>query len=375
MMRKIVTAVLSIMTLCAGVIYAEEPSGWASEKVRAAIEFKIVPTYLQTEYKKTVTRAEFCALGVALYEEKTGTVIKQMESFSDTADINVRKMAGLGIVSGMGDKRFEPDRLLSREQAAIVLLNLYQAMGGVTKDQGSFFEDQTQIASWAVDAVAKVQGTGIMSGMKSGRFEPKGNYTREQSIVTMYNLYIHPNIGGSEQKDTTPSSSTQQPKEQPNEVQAVSTSETKISALDREGFAQEIREEFYLLVNEHRKNHGLRELAVNPQLQIYADLRAAEQRQLFGHQRPDGSAAGSGWYDSKNIMNTRFAENALGKHRLDFDAQKSAEYIFSRWKNSQGHNRHMLYDFDEQITMALGLDLQIENGQWMDSPAIWATGY
>lgn len=375
MMKKIVAAVLSFMVFCSGSVFAEEPSGWASEKVREAIEWKIVPAYLQTGYKKTVTRAEFCALGVALYEEKTGTVIGQMESFSDTEDINVRKMAGLGIVSGMGEKRFEPDRLLTREQAAIVLVNLYQAMGGAPKVQGSFFEDQTQIAPWAVDAVAKAQGTGIMSGMRSGRFEPKGNYTREQSIVTMYNLYLHPNIGGSEQKDTTKSSSTQQPQEQPNEVQAISTPEMKISELDRERFAQEIREEFYILVNEYRRNNGLRELAVNPQLQIYADLRAAELRQLFGHQRPDGSAAGSGWYDSKNVMNTRFAENALGNHRLDFDAKKSAEYIFSRWKNSEGHNRHMLYDFDEQITMALGLDLQIENGRWIDSPAIWATGY
>ena len=129
------------------------------------------------------------------------------------------------------------------------------------------------------------------------------------------------------------------------------------------------------MLNEHRVANGLRTLEVNKELQVYADMRAAEQRIQFGHTRPDGTPAGSGWYNSQNFMNTRFAENAYGTWTLDYgDAKGSAEKFFSGWKNSSGHNRHMLYNFDSNITMALGLDLQIV-GRIVTSPGIWASGY
>jgi uncharacterized protein YkwD len=80
-------------------------------------------------------------------------------------------------------------------------------------------------------------------------------------------------------------------------------------------------------------------------LEIYADIRAAEQRIRFGHTRPDGSPAGSGWYNSQNFMNTRFAENARSVVSLNPDPRATANEIFTAWKNSSGHNSHMLYDF------------------------------
>jgi len=148
-----------------------------------------------------------------------------------------------------------------------------------------------------------------------------------------------------------------------------------INIIDLVSFADEIRQEFYILLNDHRTANGLRTLRENKDLQAYADIRAAEQRVLFGHTRPDGSAAGSGWHNSQNFMNTRYAENAYSELTLDFtDARASADIFFTGWKNSPGHNRHMLYGFDSNITMALGLDLEI-NYNSVTSPGIWATGY
>ena len=141
-------------------------------------------------------------------------------------------------------------------------------------------------------------------------------------------------------------------------------------------YTEAVRQEFYRLINAHRKEHGLRELEVNLELQDYADMRAAECRIKDKHIRPDGSPAGSGWHDSQNFMNTRYSENEAGSTRFNISPKEHAAVHFNRWKNSDGHNKHMLYDFDSNITMAFGIAPQIvRTGDWVASPAIFAAGY
>lgn len=140
-------------------------------------------------------------------------------------------------------------------------------------------------------------------------------------------------------------------------------------------YADAVRTEFYRLLNEHRAANGLRELEVCLELQAYADIRADEQRVKFGHTRPDGSYAGSGWYNSYNHMNSRYAENALNCGAIGADPLSAARGIFSIWKESEGHNRHMLYNFDSRITMALGIAPKLDENGFVTTGAIFATGY
>ena len=53
---------------------ADAPSSWATASVNAAIAADIVPAALQSKYTTATTRAEFCALAVALYEKQCGTI-------------------------------------------------------------------------------------------------------------------------------------------------------------------------------------------------------------------------------------------------------------------------------------------------------------
>jgi uncharacterized protein YkwD len=140
-------------------------------------------------------------------------------------------------------------------------------------------------------------------------------------------------------------------------------------------YADEVRNEFYRLLNEHRVANGLRELEIDLKLQDYTDIRADEQRERFGHTRPDGSAAGSGWHNAHNVINSRYAENASKMGALHPDPKNTALGIFRRWKESKGHNRHMLYDFDPQIKMAFGIAPKLEENGTVTSGAIFATGY
>ena len=140
-------------------------------------------------------------------------------------------------------------------------------------------------------------------------------------------------------------------------------------------YADEVREEFYRLINEHRAANGLKELEINLELQDYADIRADEQRTKFGHTRPDGSAAGSGWYDSQNIISSRYAENVGSTGAISADPKNTALFTFNQWKASKGHNRHMLYDFSPEIKMAFGIAPKLEENGFVTSGAIFATGY
>jgi len=170
-------------------VVADAPSSWAFQSVNAAIAAGIVPDTLQVNYATATTRADFCHLAVALYESVTGKVITERSKFNDTTDVNVEKMAALGVVQGTGNNQFSPNSPLTREQAATMLSRLAAALGEELTEQAPTFSDSVTISSWAFDAVGQMQASGIMYGVANNAFAPTGEYTREQSITTMMRLY------------------------------------------------------------------------------------------------------------------------------------------------------------------------------------------
>ena len=167
----------------------EKSSTWAQVDVTTAINNGLVPQSLQKEYTQAATRAEFCAFAVNLYEKVMGKEITERLTFTDTTDINVEKMAALGVVNGIGNNRFNPNASLTREQAATMLSRLADAIGKPLPKQTATFSDNATISSWAFEAVGQMLTTGIMSGVGDNTFAPKNPYTREQSIVTILRLY------------------------------------------------------------------------------------------------------------------------------------------------------------------------------------------
>jgi len=190
--RKIGIVALCIVLIASSGITAfanDTPSSWATNQVTAAIDENLVPQNLRSDYTQAITRAEFCALAVSLYETVKDE-IKGRTSFADTSDVNVEKMAYISVVTGVGDNTFDPDGTLSREQAAVILSRLSDALDQPFPKQQSFsFSDNNSIATWAVESVGRVQGAGIMQGVDNNRFAPQQQYTREQSIVTILRTF------------------------------------------------------------------------------------------------------------------------------------------------------------------------------------------
>jgi len=164
-------------------------STWAHDSITQAITLGLVPQSLQNHYTNNITRAEFTAIAVLLYETITGREIQGRVTFNDTADINVQKAAYIGIVTGTGNNNFSPDMQFNREQAATIITRLAEAIGQPLSAAIPAFADNAQISTWASAQSGQVQAAGIMQGIGGNRFYPQGTFTREQSIITILRLF------------------------------------------------------------------------------------------------------------------------------------------------------------------------------------------
>lgn len=206
-MNKRVLSLTLVLIMCLSLLpmtalAADTPSSWAETDVNKAIAAKLVPQALQSNYSQVITRAEFTALAVALYETVTGKEITERTKFNDTTDINVEKAASIGVVSGVGNNNFSPNTGLTREQAATMLSRLADSVGKPLTKQAATFADNGSISSWALEAVGQIQAAGVMSGVGNNTFAPKNDYTREQSIMTVLRLYDV--VKGGSAQTTTP---------------------------------------------------------------------------------------------------------------------------------------------------------------------------
>lgn len=169
-----------------------EVSDWAREQVDSAAVKGLMPDGLGDDFRENITRAEFAALTVKLYEAMSGeTAPAPGESpFSDTNDPVIIQANALGIVNGMGGDKFAPDALVTREQAAAMLSRVYTKVGGTIPEvTATSFADNDKISGWAMDAVAFMSGKGILNGMGANQFQPTGSTSIEQAMAIALRMF------------------------------------------------------------------------------------------------------------------------------------------------------------------------------------------
>ena len=233
-MRKILSLVL-VMTMMLGATMpvfsnTDEPSSWAEEEVTSAINNGYVPSHLQSNYQFPITREEFAELFVTAVfadynnavntassetkarAEKMGSIqnisisifLKQFttdDSFTDTSNDAVKVANMLGMVNGVGGNKFNPNGLITREQAAIMFVNYMQTVDAPTLNNPEWLGDLDTASTWALDAVKWAYGAGYILGTKKpslnikdgsveeyGIFDTQGNLTREQAIIVVSRL-------------------------------------------------------------------------------------------------------------------------------------------------------------------------------------------
>ena len=178
---------------------ANGPSSWAKSSVDSALSLGLLPTHLNSDFKRNITRKEFCDLISSFLRAKTGRSIEYIcklenlfvssKPYSDSNDYYVPYVAALGIVTGYPDGTFLPNDPIKRQDAAIMLRRLATFLEATTGNKTTSFSDASQISDYAKPGVDFVVSLGIMNGNANGTFSPLNNITREQAIITMVNAY------------------------------------------------------------------------------------------------------------------------------------------------------------------------------------------
>lgn len=141
---------------------------------------------------RTISRAEFVTV-LANYED----VDVSGEEYDGFTDVNTSSwyyhpMAWAknnNIVSGTSETSFSPNAKISREQLCTLIFR-YLSFKGIelNAEDGEIFADDSDISSWAKNAVYNIRSIGVVKGVGDNRFNPKGTATRAEAAQLMMNF-------------------------------------------------------------------------------------------------------------------------------------------------------------------------------------------
>ena len=96
-----------------------------------------------------------------------------------------------GIVTGIGNNKFDPDTIISRQDLATIMYRYAQTTNKkfpVVKDK-QIFNDSNLISDYAAPAVEAIQRAGIINGKLDNMFDPRGHANRAE-VAAMLHGYI-----------------------------------------------------------------------------------------------------------------------------------------------------------------------------------------
>ena len=168
------------------------PGDWFYDNVMDAAENGYVSGMGDGTYDPTgaTTRAQFAAMiaNAMGYESKPDT--KSM--FPDVPDSYwgveaINFCAENGIISGYEDGTFQPEKAITRQEAAAILNNAFELAEkyGISTEK---FPDNGVIADWAGDHVYAAKAAGLMKGdADTGNFRPTSTITRAEAASIFMN--------------------------------------------------------------------------------------------------------------------------------------------------------------------------------------------
>lgn len=174
----------------------QETSGWASEEAAKADAFGLIPKSLKgADLTKPITREEFAELSVCLYEVYTGQKAEAApdNTFTDCKNPEVLKASKLGIVNGVGNKKYDPKSPISREQIAAMLnraVKVIASNSDLSTSGAPTFKDEKSITPYFLENVKFMAKKEFIRG-SNGLFSPKGTCTREMAVIIVARVFEH----------------------------------------------------------------------------------------------------------------------------------------------------------------------------------------
>ena len=175
------------------IFYDVPPTAWYYTFVGSAVNKKLMVGMQDFKFAPAteMTRA---MLVTVLYSMEGKPATGNVSPFSDVKSTAwyaspIIWAADKNIVGGIGDGKFAPSALITRQQVAAILYK-YAIYKGKAKEQTdlsslSRFSDEKQISGYARPAMAWAVSEGLMNGVTTSTLQPQGTCPRSQCATMM----------------------------------------------------------------------------------------------------------------------------------------------------------------------------------------------
>jgi hypothetical protein len=171
-------------------------SAWAVPELDMAAEYGLITNAVRGNMAGDITRGEFAEIAVRLYEQCGGKAAGAGDrAFADTSDPQVLKAYNLGIVEGVGENRYAPDKIINRVQMAKIIYNtLKKLLPDIGPTEGDLlpFADEDVIGQWARDYVYFCSEASLINGYQEGDlrlFKPLDTASRQSAVIVCKRVY------------------------------------------------------------------------------------------------------------------------------------------------------------------------------------------
>ena len=172
-------------------VFEDIAGHWAKDSITNMYNKGVVSGVSDTRFEpdRNITRAEFVKLLVTAFGLESGSVFGGFDDVSggDWFAEYVNTAGALGIVNGF-DGNFRPNDNITREEAVKILMEgrriSLNPEEEFTKTEAGF-NDNDKISGWAVPYAAEAAALGIVAGDEYGNFNPKSQATRAEAVVML----------------------------------------------------------------------------------------------------------------------------------------------------------------------------------------------
>ena|GEM_PF-578160 len=195
MKRHFFTAIAALclaLLLCLSAVASTDMSDtsghWAEVYIKRWINDGLITGYPDGQFKpdNSITRAEMAVLVNRAFDipknnsRNIFSDIKPSDWFYD----EVISGQAAGYISGYTDGTFKPNKPITRQEAASLIMKLLNLEPGNANAINAFIDKQS-IDEWASSGVNGVITHGLMGGFPDKTFGPRKNITRAETVVTL----------------------------------------------------------------------------------------------------------------------------------------------------------------------------------------------
>ncbi len=176
--------------------YADDLDGhWAIDTMYQLIDADIMKGYMNAgvmsaKPNQNITRAEVTALIVRSLDLST---TKKGKTFTDVPERKwyyapIQTASALGIVNGKSETTFEPEKNITREELATIIVRAFEYVESIDFSQGkpADFSDKSSFSQWAIPYINKASAVKLIQGF-NGKFSPKATATRAETSTMLLN--------------------------------------------------------------------------------------------------------------------------------------------------------------------------------------------